>query len=269
MVTTTTEKITSGDVCVALHRRYNKPSQGREGEQYVCLEEARAGAGFKGGDGRCDFLAINTWPSRGMELIGHEVKVSVADWKAELAQPAKAERFAKFCRRWYVAVPAELAAKIKHEVPPTWGLLSVSVKGAIREVIPAPPREPEAVLSWWWVGWLAQIDRQHKRGNAQIVERMMAEERGKLREQVESDLEYRRRHANDANAKLKENVEAFRAATGIDLRHTWPHDIERLASAWRLLRSGFDAENIARMLRKAADSLGELVSASGAGQEST
>lgn len=254
------EKVNAEAVCAALHRRYNKPSQGREGEQYVCIEEARSGAGFNGNDGRCDFLAINTWQSRGMELIGHEVKVSMSDWKAELAKPEKAERFAKFCRRWYVAVPNDLATKIKHEVPPMWGLLSVSVKGTVREVIAAPARDPEAVPGWWWVGWLAQIDRQHKRGTARTVELRMAEERGKLREQVEADIEYRRRHANDYDAKLKTNAEALRKATGIDLRHVWPDNIDRLGKLWDLTKRSFDIDGLATALRRSADSLDELAS---------
>lgn len=251
-------KLTASDVCDALHSRYNKPSQGREGEQYVCIEEARAGAGFKGNDGRCDFLAINTWQSRGMELIGHEVKVSMSDWKAELSKPKKAERFARFCRRWYVVVPNELAAKIKHEVPPLWGLLSVSPKGNVREVIAAPARKPEDVPAWWWVGWLAQIDRQHKRGMAQTIQRRMSEERIALREKVEADVEYRRRHAIEATEKLRENAQALRNATGIDLQHIWQFDFDKLRTAWALVRSGYDTENLTRMLRKAADSLDAL-----------
>lgn len=251
-------KMTAVDICDALERRYNKRSQGRDGEQYICLREARAGAGFDGNRGRCDFLAINTWPSRGMELIGHEVKVSMSDWKAELAKADKAERFARFCRRWYVAVPAELAAKIKHEVPPTWGLLSVSDKGACREVVPGMSCDPEVIPAWWWVGWIAQIDRQHKRAITRVVELRMAEERGQLREQVERDIEYRRKSAEEGIAKLRQNAAALKEATGVDLQHMWQHDITRLAKAWAMARTQFDTDNLARILRQAAESLDAL-----------
>lgn len=249
------EKLTSRDICDALHRRYNKPSQGRDGEQYICIEEARAGAGFNGNSGRCDLLAINTWQSRGMELIGHEIKVSLSDWRAELAQQDKAERFARYCRRWYVAVPAELAAKIKDEVPPVWGLLSVSAKGRCTEVIAAPRRDPEPVPDWWWIGWMAQIDRQHKRGAAAAAERLFAAERENLRAQVERTVATKQRGAKERHDKLMENVAAFKEATGIDLQYVYRFDLDELAKAWSLVRSGFKAEVLARQLRKAAEAL--------------
>lgn len=137
----------------ALRQRYM--GAGKQSERYVLIEEARSGAGFDGNAGQCDLLAINTWPGRGMELIGHEVKVNMSDWKAELEKPEKAERFARYCNRWYVAVPSDLAKKIDHEVPPAWGLLAVSDSGRTREVVKPERRTPEDVPAWWWIGWLA------------------------------------------------------------------------------------------------------------------
>lgn len=167
--------LTAGDICAALHRRYSRTSQGRPGEQYVCIEEARAGAGFDGNQGRCDFLAINTWPSRGLELVGHEIKISISDWHSELTHPEKAERFARHCHHWFLVVPATLAARIVREVPPAWGLIVVSATGKLTTVRTGEPREPEPVPAWWWVGWLAQIDRQHKRRLPELIEAAIAE----------------------------------------------------------------------------------------------
>jgi hypothetical protein len=252
-VTATT--MTALDVREALHRRYNRPSQGRPDERYVCIEEARAGAGFQGNDGQCDFLAINTWQSRGLELIGHEIKVSVSDWRSELNRPEKAERFARFCRRWYVAAPTGLAGRIVHEVPPAWGLLAVSDKGTVREVRPADAREPEDVPAWWWIGWLAQIDRQHKRRIPTLVEQGIAEERKQLRAQVDAELEQRHQLTLDRDVDLRHNADRLHAATGIDLRRSWPGDLESLATAWDLVRRCPSLPRLVEMLRSAADAL--------------
>lgn len=246
-------KMTAADVREALHRRYTA----KNAEQYVCIEEARSGAGFAGNNGQCDFLAINTWQSRGLELIGHEVKVSMSDWKAELAQPEKAERFARYCRRWYVAVPSDLAAKIKHEVPPAWGLLAVTANG-VREVVKPEARNPETVPAWWWVGWLAQIDRQHKRDAGRKVQQMIAQERTKLTEQVEAEVKRRRAHAEERDERLRENAKKLKAAVGIDVEYLWDGNIDRLRQAWGLVQSAFDVEHLARTLRRTADALDEL-----------
>lgn len=240
----------------ALHRRYDKPSQGRPGEQYVCIEEARSGAGFSGNAGQCDFLAINTWRSRGMELIGHEVKVSMSDWKAELANPAKAERFARYCRRWYVAVPSALASEIKHEVPPTWGLLSISASGRATETVkPTVREEPDAVPAWWWVGWLAQIDRQHKRRLPHMIREGMDGERERMREEIEQRLTRKAQRESEQIAAVRENADEIQRVTGIDLRFARPHDLRRLRDAWNLLRELPYLDGLVRNLRGAADAL--------------
>lgn len=251
-----TSDLTARDVKDALHRRYDKPSQGRPGEQYVCIEEARSGAGFQGNSGQCDFLAINTWRSRGMELIGHEVKVSMSDWKSELAKPEKADRFAIYCRRWYVAVPSPLAKEIKHEVPPTWGLLSVSASGRVTETVkPKVREEPDDVPAWWWIGWLAQIDRQHKRRLPQLIREGMDGERERMREEIERSVarnyEYRAEQAADALA----NADEIKKATGIDVRYANRHDLLRLGEAWSLLGELPNLRGLVHNLRRAADAL--------------
>lgn len=246
--------VTASDVKAALHRRYCKADL--SGEQYVCIEEARSGAGFAGNDGSCDFLAINTYHGRGMELIGHEVKVSMTDWKAELAQPEKAERFARYCRRWYVAVPAALASKIKHEVPPAWGLLSLSDKGRWTETIKAPPRSPETVPEWWWIGWLAQFDRQAKRAVGAQVRAAVEIEQTNVNEQIKEAVGRRTEAVIERHKRLTENAEALREATGIDLFHVWRGNFDRLAQMYDLARArGSEVDAVVREMRSAADAL--------------
>lgn len=258
------EKPTARAVKDALLRRYCGGDL--TGQQYVCIEEARSGAGFDGNTGACDFLAINTFQGRGMELVGHEVKVSMADWKKELAEPEKAERFARYCRRWYVAVPSALAAKIKDDVPPAWGLLSLSDRGRVTETIKAKARKPDPVPEWWWIGWLAQIDRQAKRRVPQMVAELMATERQDLaterqdmRSQIDAAVDLRRKSSDERDTKLRENAERLKEAVGIDLVHVWQGNIDKLRQAWALVQSDFDIEYLSKTLRKTAEVLDGLV----------
>lgn len=248
--------MTARDVKDALHGRYNKPSQGKPGEQYVCIEEARSGAGFSGNDGQCDFLAINTWQSRGMELIGHEVKVSMSDWKSELTKPAKAERFARYCRRWYVAAPSALASEIKHEIPPTWGLLSISTSGRTTETVkPETRSDPKDVPAWWWVGWLAQVDRQHKRRLPYLIREGQAAELAKVREEAERHAKRSVEQQLERARAVAANVDEIRNATGIDLSRMWSGDLRRLREAWEFARAAPNLDGLVTNLRRTADAL--------------
>lgn len=250
-------KATASDVKDALHRRYCGADLA--GTHYVCIEEARSGAGFDGNNRQCDFLAVNTFKGRGMELIGHEVKVSLSDWKTELADPTKAEEFARYCRRWWIAVPSELARKIKNEVPAGWGLLSLSDKGRWTEAVKAPTRHNvEPVPVWWWIGWLAQIDRQTKKRVPMLVSATLAAERDRMHGDIDQAVERRVRSLNERHETTIKNAAALKEATGIDLPRLWPNNLNKLRQAWALVESGYDIEHLSRTLRSTADALDGL-----------
>ena len=69
-----------------------------------------------------DALAMSLWPSRGLELMGFEIKVSRGDLLRELKDPAKAEAVAKYCDRWWIAAGSKEIVK-PEELPRAWGLL--------------------------------------------------------------------------------------------------------------------------------------------------
>lgn len=250
--------LTAKDVRTALDKRYGQTSQGRDGEAWIRLHEARAGAGFDGNTGQCDYLAINTWASRGLQIIGHEIKVSMSDWRAELGNPAKADRFARYCRRWWVAAPSDLATKIRPELPPTWGLLAVSDKLTCREIVAAPSRTPEPVPEWWWIGWLAQVDRRHTRAAADDLTSRVNAEVEKLRPSIERaavrGIERTRTELRDIN----ERIRLFAVATGIDVRHAWGSDVERLGQVYAAVKRSQDFGAVANQLRRALEALDML-----------
>lgn len=247
---------TAGDIREALYKRHGNATQGRENEAYICIEEARSGAGFEGNSRQCDFLAINTWQSRGMELIGYEIKVSLTDWRKELANPHKAESFARFCKTWWVAVPSDLAAKMAHEVPTNWGLLVVSEKGRCTEKQkPKVNHNPAQVPVWYWIGWLAQIDRQHKRRLPQLVEAQLKPERERMEAFYLENAERRARAQDDDTLARLAKLDAFETATGFDVAHCGRWELERLGKLLNALRRGTDLEGAANQMRKAVDLL--------------
>lgn len=81
---------------------------------------------------RADAIAMNMWPSRGLELRAFEIKVSRSDMKSELNDPSKAEAVAQFCDSFYLATPPKLTEGM--DVPDTWGLIEVSESGSLKVI---------------------------------------------------------------------------------------------------------------------------------------
>lgn len=93
-------------------------------KQHVLLEEVRAGTGYGDGVERtADALVCSVWPSRGIYLMGIEVKVSRSDWFSELRDVKKSVSVQKHCERWWIAAPPGIVQR--EELPATWGLLEV------------------------------------------------------------------------------------------------------------------------------------------------
>lgn len=106
-----------------LHNRYSQTNPGN-GARYACAEHVKNQAGFDAR--RCaDFIAVDCWPTGGIELHGHEVKVSRSDWLHELKQPEKAEAFKRYMDRWWLVVPDAKIVK-PGELPEGWGLLTIA-----------------------------------------------------------------------------------------------------------------------------------------------
>jgi hypothetical protein len=98
----------------------------------VVLSEVRNGTGFERRQPRtADLLIVSTWPSRGLYCEGVEIKVSRSDLQKELEHPEKAESIARYCRRWWLAVPDDLDLSC-FMVPEGWGIITVDEKGKPR-----------------------------------------------------------------------------------------------------------------------------------------
>lgn len=123
-----------------LHHRYSATNPGN-GPRYVCAEHVKSHAGFDAQ--RCaDFVAMDLWPSKGLHLHGHEVKVSRSDWLRELATPGKADPFMRYMDHWWLAVPDR--SIVRDDLPTGWGLL-VLRDGRLTVAVRAPRLDPEPI----------------------------------------------------------------------------------------------------------------------------
>jgi len=110
------EKLTSHDVIELLRNQYIAPSKPAGG--YFCAELPDPT-----GKRRADLIWVpTTWQERG-QIIGHEVKVSRADVVAELADPTKADAWARYCDRWWLVV-SDSALIDGLPIPDNWGVMA-------------------------------------------------------------------------------------------------------------------------------------------------
>lgn len=130
---------TAADILDALHERFDD-------EKYVKILEAPDGPSRQGR--KVDFLAASVWHSHGYVIDAVEIKASVGDARRELADPSKSDFWWHHSDRFWVACPSAVASKIKDQLPPSWGLLSVSEKGSIRAAVQAPKRKDRRPFTW-------------------------------------------------------------------------------------------------------------------------
>jgi hypothetical protein len=126
----TVDKYTERQMLDYLHKRYS--FEIGNGRRYAVAEHVKDDAGFYH-KRVADFISIDCWPGGqgdGIQLHGHEVKVSRSDWLHELKDPEKAEAFKRYMDRWWLVVP-DLAIVKPFELPEDWGLLSL-----VKETIP-------------------------------------------------------------------------------------------------------------------------------------
>jgi hypothetical protein len=143
-----------------LRRRYSESAG--NGPRYIYAREVRSQAGFDA-RGTADALVMDTWPSGPVRLIGHELKVSRADWLRELKRPEKAARFLPLVAEWWLAA-APNVAKI-NEIPDGWGFLEA--RGGVMFPLRHPPRLPAHSIPDVPIGFVAAmlraVDRDHRR----------------------------------------------------------------------------------------------------------
>lgn len=97
-----------------------------------------------GGAGRADLIWQGCTSSTGHKLVGHEIKATRRDLRAELANGTKSDPWQRYCDLWWLVVPAPgLVDGL--DLPPTWGVLappSGRRRTSMTVVVPAPELRP-------------------------------------------------------------------------------------------------------------------------------
>lgn len=148
-------KYTERDMLDLLLARYNTERAGTIADRYVRAEHVRSSQNFYG-ISIADFIAVDKYRAS-QALIGHEVKVSRADWLTELRDLSKAERIKRFCTYWYLVI-SDASIVRAGELPEGWGLM-VKAGERLRIKHRAPRLTPEPMTLDFVAGLTAAAQR--------------------------------------------------------------------------------------------------------------
>lgn len=240
---------TTPELMALLRRHYIKPGAPLPGG--VFLEEVGWNGGA--GSGRVDALYVGLTGSSGRQLVGHEVKVSRADWLAELRKPGKADEWADQCHAWYlVTLPGVV---FEGELPAGWGLMFPG-KSKTRMHIETPARRyPDRTPSW---DAMRSIVGRQDSLRAQAIAEGQSEAYRKAVADADARVELivaARLRGTAADGATVDELERYRRALGrlVDAETGWPRDgitAERLADLAALVAGSRDLRTAAEDLRR-------------------
>jgi hypothetical protein len=218
------DKITATDIRQALVSAYASP------EWYIGFEVGNStGANCRR---HADAVAINSYPSKGFEVRGFEIKVSKSDLKAELTNGIKSDEIARFCDYWFLVVPKGLANEFT--LPPTWGVIEY-IDGGLRQKVKAEKLQHSEPT----IGFLCAMLRGRERVVLESAHKVTAAREEQIRQNTLWSVKNSEQELN----KLREKLAEVKAATGIEL------------SDWRPAQDIIDRLNAARYLDIVAKNL--------------
>lgn len=181
--------------------------------EWATFFEVRDATGFKS-QRSADAVSMGIWPSRGLQLIGFEVKVSRSDWLRELKDPAKSAPIQTYCDRWYVAVSGDDIVK-DGELPSTWGLLVLRGSKLVQKV-EAPVLKPEP-LTRTFIASLLRCSTENV-VSKHVIDQVV-EERVTARVTSKSEWDERKlKHLESETAELRKHIDEFERASGVRIR---------------------------------------------------
>jgi hypothetical protein len=209
-------KITAVDICNWMAETFS------EANGYACLFEVSNGTGSHARRS-ADAVVMNLWPSRGLELVGYEHKVSRSDWLHELKQPEKAWPVMQYCDRW-ILLAAPGVAKAE-EIPINWGWHEFD--GEKLKVRKAAPALQPKTLDRTFLGAML---RRPVRDVENMVKRAVEKRRAELEEDFERRVEQRANARLTRAEEVMKKVAEIKEATGIDLTG-WTASTEKVTAA--------------------------------------
>lgn len=220
--------------------------------EWVVLNEVRDGTGYSARGREADAMAFGVWPSRGLQIIGFEIKSSRGDWLREMKDPAKAESIAQHCDQWFL-VTCGGVAKLE-EIPAAWGWYEANTKG-LKLMKPATDLAPKEIGR----SFLMSIVRNISRGyvpQSQVKKLVEAETEVAMKRKRETNA-YRLEHLEE----LSKRVEQFEKASGINLDNEYKFpamEVGEIVKAVLEFRLDHHVADIASAAKKAGEVLTAL-----------
>lgn len=197
-----------------------------------------------------DGIAMCLWPSRGLEILGFEIKVFRNDWLRELKTPEKAEAVARYCDRWFVVTTPDVAKK--EEVPAGWGLMVLN-GGKLWTKKEAPLRKGKKIDRAFMASIFRQVHEAHSENSVpkgQVQPRIDA-----ARKEGEAEGKRKAESGLWGYERLKEAVATFEEKSGVKIESWGGGDI---GDAVRFVRE-MGTKRIFRSIKSARAILAELL----------
>lgn len=228
----------------ALHAHFIKPEDrlSAAGAGAVYLTEVTA----PGSDRRADVVHLGLWQSRGAGSIDVcELKTSRADFRRELAQPAKAEAWWPYSTRFWIVSPGEDITP-PDELPDGWGLMVPKPNSRRFRVVVKPAERTPKLTMPLLLTLLKNTETTRTNALRQRTDQLQ-------REHYEALNKQRRDLASSSDPKTRKRLELLdqlEAAMGMKLdEYSWRQDSitpEDAAAALRQFVGGHAALTEAR-----------------------
>lgn len=234
------------EILKAIRKRYPAP-------EWVIFPQVRNATGYSGQVRTADAIAMNLWPSRGMEIIGFEFKSYRSDWLKEIANPAKSAEIQRFCDRWWVVAGATNVFNEADPTPITWGLLEIDhATGKMSVKKDAPKLEAEPPTRRFLASVL-KASADYVTPEA-WVKHAADEAYMKGIEEGHKQHEHEIKNLRESLASNQKAIDEFQRASGVRISQ-W--DAGQIGSAVRIVSQG--PEQVLSYLRREKEHLGRMV----------
>lgn len=196
-----------GHIQTALTTRFQAP-------EWALSFEVRNATGYGSVTRFADALAMNLYPSRGLEIHGVEIKVSRSDWLRELKDPEKSAPIQQYCDRWWLAV--DDAAIVKEgELPVTWGLLVLQKGGKLVQKIAAPKLESKPVTREFLASIFRSVTATMVPSN--LLDRLAQKQVDERMQRYQERESHKQKSLEQDVHHLNENIRIFQEVSGIKI----------------------------------------------------
>ena len=198
-------KVTAQDIRESLRKSFTRP-------EWALFFEVGNGTGSSL-KRWADALAMNMYQSRGLAIVGFEIKVSRNDLKKELVQPNKAEAVGCFCNHWYLVVPKGLI-KDTDIIPAAWGILEYS-EGSLRQTQKPGKLICQPVTKEFVAAILRRDDEAYEKKIKQLATSLSEKKISEIEKCHEENLKKEREKMKERHKQLLESISAFEEISGI------------------------------------------------------